>query len=97
MDHLHGGDLLFLLGGLEAGGTADYAGASQHGLEQHQAQLYPADGESIQIERLAVKQVKESVIGLRSEVQSADITCDAGPIGTATEAHQRQNHPQEGA
>jgi hypothetical protein len=40
------------------------AGASQHGLEQHQAQPYPAGGESIQIEPLAVKQVKESVVGL---------------------------------
>src|ERR1035437_5742967 len=48
MEHLHGGHLLALFGGLDAVGKTDHAGASQHGLEQHQAQPYPAGGESIQ-------------------------------------------------
>jgi hypothetical protein len=93
MEHLHGGHPLALFGCLDAVGKTDPAGASQYGLEQHQAQSHPAGGEPVQIDSPAVKQVKEAVVGLWPEVQNADITCDAGPVRTATEAHQRQEHP----
>ena len=97
MQLLTAGMQLALLGSLDAIGETDQAGAGKHGLEQHQTQPHPAGGELVQIESLAVEQMKEAVVCLAAEAQNADIAGNPGQIGPATEAHQGQDHPQKGA
>src|SRR5258708_12125929 len=41
--------------------------------------------------------MEEAVVGRSAEAKNADIAGNAGPIRTGTEAHQGQDHPQEGA
>src|ERR1035437_5476531 len=89
--------LLAFFGSLEATGQTDQARAGQHGLKQHQAQPNPAVGKPIQVEPLAVEQVKEAVVSLGAEAQDANIACDTGASRPTTEGRQRQDHPQKGA
>jgi hypothetical protein len=86
-----------LLGCLDAVGQADHAGAGTDGLEQRQAQFYPAGGELVQIESLAVKQMQEAVVSLRTQAENPDIAGNPGQIKPTTEANQGQDPPQESA
>src|ERR1039458_1442740 len=70
VQHLDGGHQPALLGCLDAVGQADHAGAGTDGLEQRQAQFYPAGGELVQIESLAVKQMQEAVVSLRTQAEN---------------------------
>jgi hypothetical protein len=64
MQHLDGRHQLALFGRLDAIGQADYAGACTNGLEQRQTQPHPANGELVQVQTLAVKQMEEAVVCL---------------------------------
>jgi hypothetical protein len=97
VQHLDGGHALALLGSLDAVGQTDDAGAHQHGLKKHEREPHPAGSEFVQIESLAVEQMKEAVVCLAAKVQHADIAGNTGPIAAATESHQGQDHPQKGA
>jgi len=97
VEQLDGGHLAALLGGLDAVGQADEPLAGTEGLKQLQTEAHPAGGEGVEIEPRAVEQVQEAVVDLGAGAEEAHVAGDAGPLGTAAEAHQREGHPQKGA
>jgi hypothetical protein len=64
MQQLDTGHALALLGRLDPVSQADQALSDLKGAKQHQAQAHPAQRQDIEVQRLAVKEMQQSVIGI---------------------------------
>ena len=84
-----------LLGSLDAVSDTYQALSDQKGAKQHQAQARPARGQNIEVERLAVKEMQQPVIGITAQVQDPYKAGDTQVVRAATQPHQDQSHPQK--
>ena len=86
VQHLHARHAFALLGGFDAIGQQHQARADLKRAKQLQAKTDPTRGQHIQVQRVAVKQVQEAVVGRRPEVQHAHGAGNAGVVGAAAQA-----------
>jgi hypothetical protein len=76
--------------------NADQTLSEQKGAKQHQAQAHPARSQDIEIERLAVKEMQQPVIGIPTQIQDPHKAGDTQVVSATAKPHQDQSHPQKG-
>jgi hypothetical protein len=96
VQQLDGWHAFALLGRFDAISDANQALSDLKWAKQHQTQAHPARRQDIEIQGLAVKEVKKPVVGIPSQIQYPHKTGHAQVVRATTQADQNQSHPDKG-
>ncbi len=92
----HSGHAFAFLRCLGPVGQADQARADLKWAKQHQAQAHPAGGQDTEVQGLAVKEMKKSVVGITAQVKNPHKAGDPGVVRAGTQTHQDKSHSHKG-